>query len=155
MVAPGTFAPLVEAAGATDAQALASALLATDVSTELPENQRLFVAASDLLSAPLASPALRSVLYRVLADLDQVELIGMVRDPAGRSGIAIAMPSRWIGVQARRVLIFDRETSAVLAEEVVVLERGDWIDADAPIVIESRVFTETAVVSSDHSRPTG
>ena len=153
IVPPGTFAPAVEAEKATDAQRLSSALLATDVASDLPESQRLFVAASDLLSAPLASPTLRSALYRVLANLDQVELLGMVQDGAGRSGIAVGLPSHWIGVQARRVVIFDRETSAVLAEKVVVLERGDWIDADPPVVIESRVFAETAIVPSDHSRP--
>ena len=153
IVEEGTFGPDIDAEGSTGVQRLASALLATEVAPGLPEDQRLFLAASDLLSTPLASSSLRSALYDVLARIDQVELLGMVPDPKGRPGIGVAIPTRLNEALARRVLIFDEETSEVLAEEVVVLERVGWIDATPPIIVESRVLGPIAVVDSDQARP--
>ncbi len=153
IVGPGTFASNIGSEESTDARLLTSALLASDVASDLPQNQRLFAASSDLLSRPLAGPVLRSALFRFLAGLDRVELLGEVQDPMGRSGIGVAIPSRSNGALARRVLIFDEETSAVLAEEVVLLERVGWMDASPPIIIESRIFGQTANVASDHARP--
>jgi hypothetical protein len=150
-VPPGALVPDIH--GSTEADQLASALLSGGTVQDLPKDQRLFVAASDLLSTPLASPALRSSLYRLVAGLEGVELLGEITDPIGRPGIGVAIPSRATGAPTRRVLIFDATTSEVLAEEVVLLERVSWIDADPPIVTESRVFGPNAIVSSDHARP--
>jgi hypothetical protein len=137
----------------SDADSLATALLRGDIERDLPKDQRLFLASSDLLSTPLTAPAVRSSLYRLIAGLDAVQLLGEITDPFGRTGIGVAIPSDSTGAPARRVLIFDARTSEVLAEESVLLEHVDWIDADPPIVTEFRVFGATVIVSSDHERP--
>lgn len=155
VVGPGALAPDLGAEASTDAQSLALVLLRTDLASDLPEDQRLFVVSSDLLSSPLVTPELRSSLYHLVAGLDKVELLGHVKDPMGRTGIGVAIPSGSTGVESRRVLIFDEATSAVLAEEVILLEPVEWIDARPPIVAESRVFSPAAIVASDHDRVAG
>jgi hypothetical protein len=71
-----------------------------------------------LLSNPLASPALRSALYNIAGGLDGVEIKEQVRDPIGRLGAAIKASGYDQGFE----LIFDPATSAVLAS--VQLSRG-------------------------------
>ena len=153
VVAPGSLVPDLGSEVSNDADRLAAGLLKTEIATELPESQRLFVAASDLLSKPLVDPTLRSSLFRLIAGLDGVELLGRVEDPNGRMGIAVGIRSRATGVLSRRVMIFDEATSVVLADKAVLLGEAEWIDATPPITVGSHVFGTTAVVSSDHARP--
>jgi hypothetical protein len=88
-------------------------------------------------------------LYRVAAGLGGVELIGSVTDRAGRTGIAVAMtshlPSRGL---ERRTLIFDPDTSMLLAEEDVLLEPVDWLDADPPLVIGYNTYLVSDIVAN-------
>ena len=95
-----------------------------------------FTVVADLLRETVGTPDLRASLYRVAAGLGGVELIGSVTDRAGRTGTAVAMTGIPSGVGLERhTLIFDPDTSMLLAEETVLLETVDWLDADPPIVI--------------------
>lgn len=137
----------------TDAAALAEALLRERADSTLPPDAGLFAASADLLSEPLVNPALRSALYRVVAGIRSVRLLGQVTDPSGRPGIGVAITSRARGTLQRHVLIFDEGTSDVLAEKVVVLERIEGTDAEPPVVVHSRVYGPSGVVSSLQARP--
>jgi hypothetical protein len=113
----------------------------------------MFVLVGDLLRETLAPPRLRAALFRVAARIPSVELVGEVIDPAGRKGIAVARTSDDVGFLERSELIFDPETSELLAERQVLLERVKWADAEPGTVIGYAVYLESAVVDSTSDRP--
>ncbi len=95
-------------------------------------------------------PALRAAIYEVCAELPGVELLGPVRDPAGRRGVGIAFTDHRRGI--RHELIFDPADSALLGERQVVV--GGWDKAlQVPVgtvvgyasYLESRVVDSTAI----------
>jgi hypothetical protein len=104
-----------------------------------------------LLGDPMDSPALRSALYRVAAELPGVSVQRHVADPAGRVGEAMTVDavstvpqptSSWPKFRT----IFDPRTSEILAWEVVFTPRSTaWVT--------SRTFLERGIVSSTHATP--
>ncbi len=93
-------------------------------------NPERFSIVGDLLRETVAAPKLRAALYRVAAGLGGVELVGSMTDRAGRIGTAVSMTNDQSsrGLE-RRVLIFDPETTALNAEEDVLLHEVDWLNA--------------------------
>ena len=77
----------------------------------------LFAPIAQFLYLP-TSPQLRAALFRVLADLPGVQLLGDRRDRLGRTGIAVAVndgrPDR-----VREELLFDPSTSNLLQTQTV------------------------------------
>jgi hypothetical protein len=108
-----------------------------------------FTIVGDLLRETVAAPQVRATLYRVAAGLGGVELIGAMTDRAGRTGTAVSMTNDQSsrGLE-RRILIFDPQTSMLLAEEAVLLHKVDYLDADAPIVIGYDTYLISDVVST-------
>lgn len=108
-----------------------------------------FTIVGDLLRETVGTPQLRAALYRVAAGLGGVELIGSVTDRAGRTGIGVAMTSHESsrGLE-RRTLIFDPDTSMLLAEEDVLLEPVDWLDAEPPLVIGYNTYLVSDIVAT-------
>ncbi len=98
-------------------------------STERPHDVALFVKVADVLAGGDASPELRAALYRVVAGLPGIELVGEIRDPLGRPGTGVAMTYSSSGSTIRTVMIFDPETSHLLATEDILMERAPWVDA--------------------------
>lgn len=88
-----------------------------------PAPVEMFSRASDTLRATGAPPAVRAALYRVLAELPGVELLGTTSDHEGRPGTGVAITAHG----NRTVLIFDPRTSQVLAEEIVDVANGDLV----------------------------
>lgn len=93
---------------------------------------------SQLLANPLASPELRSALYRIVGALDGVEIKERVTDPAGRVGTAITAGGYDRGME----LIFDPATSAILARGQI--SRGKEL---------FQVYVKRQMVESLHDRP--
>jgi hypothetical protein len=86
------------------------------------------------------SPALRSALFRVAAQLPGVTVQRHIIDPAGRAGEAVTVAGH---MQFR--VIFNPRTSQILAWEVVASAHGTtWV--------EWRTFLERGIVSSTHVR---
>lgn len=113
----------------------------------------MLVLVADLLRETVAPPDLRAGLFRVTARIPGVELVGEVTDPAGRRGIAVARTSDDAGFLERIELIFDPDTSELLAEREVLLERVDWIDAEPGTVIGYAVYLNSGIVDSTSERP--
>jgi hypothetical protein len=108
-----------------------------------------FTIIGDLLRETVAAPKVRAALYHVAAGLNGVELVGSVRDRAGRTGTAMSMTNAQSSRgPERRVLIFDPRTSALLGEEDVLLQKADWLDADPPIVIGYNTYLVSDVVAA-------
>jgi hypothetical protein len=116
--------------------------IATDVS--LPH--AMFFTIGNMLRQQSAPPAVRAALYRVAAGIPGVELLGRVHDRAGRPGVAVAMTSAYTGLKQRHVLILDERTSALLADEDVLLEAPKWMDAKPPLVVGYTTYLEAGIV---------
>lgn len=116
-----------------------------------PSAVKMFAIVGDLLRETVAPPELRAALYEVAARIPGVELVGEVTDPAGRTGVAVAMASKADGV--RREFVFDPETSELLAERQVLLRRVDWVDAAPGTVIGWVAYLESGTVDTTSARP--
>lgn len=114
--------------------------------TDVPVDVEMFIVVGDLLRQQVAPPEIRAALYRVAAGIPGVELIGEVRDRTGRPGVAVAKTTDYWGARERLVLIFDPKTSALLAEERVLLSKTDWSDAEPPVVVSYAVYLNSEVV---------
>ena len=114
-----------------------------------PTDYERFTIVGDLLRETVGTPKVRAALFRVAAGLNGVELIGSVTDRAGRTGTAVSMTNAQSsrGLE-RRTLIFDPETSALLAEEEVILSKVDWLDAEPPVVIGYNTYLVSDVVAA-------
>lgn len=96
-----------------DPSSLASAIHAIAARNANPLGWEMLTIVADLLSESAAPPQLRASLYQVAATIPGVQLVGTVRDPAGRRGIAVAAEGDGLPLE----LIFDPTTSALLAKE--------------------------------------
>ena len=109
-----------------------------------PGNAETFTIIGDLLRETYASPALRAALYTVAAELPGVRLVGSVQDELGRSGTAVAYDKDGVSQQ----LIFDPNTSQVLAERSVALERTDQQPFAVGTVLSWTAYLASGVVDS-------
>jgi hypothetical protein len=107
----------------------------------------MFTLVGDALRETGASPAQRAALYDVAARIPGVQLLGSVLDPAGRRGTAVALDSE--PNHMRQTLIFDPDTSALLAERETALAGGI---APAGTVLGYAVYLQQDVVSSMQAR---
>lgn len=114
----------------TDSSELLDQLQEQVVSEELPTKVGVFLRVAELLARGDAPPELRAALYETAARLPGVQLVGETIDPIGRPGVAVAMSYRNSGAQIRVSMIFDDDTSALLAWEKTLLERAPWVDAE-------------------------
>ncbi|WP_066588827.1 CU044_5270 family protein [Cellulomonas timonensis] len=111
----------------TDPAELRDLLLRADTAgTSRSADDRLFMAVGDLLRATPASPALRSALWRVAAQIPDVRLVGDVTDAVGRTGTAVEQVIDHGGVTEVRRLVFDPDTGVLLEETQVA--RGGGAD---------------------------
>ena len=79
---------------------------------------RIFSVAEALISQAPLPPQLSAALYRVIARLPEMRVIGPTRDPLGRPGIAVGFLG---GSGAREELIFNPHTGAYLAKRGISL----------------------------------
>ncbi len=115
---------------------------------------KLFGAAGALLQLPMAAPALRAALYRVVAGLHGIELLGATTDEAGRPGVSVAMTAGGV----RYELIFDPHSSTLLAMRDVTVTRISpsdrrWPPVPAGIEVLSVLYLDRSVVSSSPATP--
>ncbi|WP_225834167.1 CU044_5270 family protein [Streptomyces sp. NK08204] len=96
-----------------------AALLSLMNSSKEYAGQSAFLQAGNLLGGSPASPGLRAGLYRALAHIQGVKLVGTVKDSAGRTGTELVFN----GVASSDRLVIDPKTSALL-ETVSVTTKG-------------------------------
>jgi hypothetical protein len=90
------------------------------VRQELP-TERLWNETPNLLAEWPLTPRTRAAAYRMLADLPGIRSIGRVTDPLGRPGVAVARTEHDQGFgTVERQLVFDPETSAFLASQMIL-----------------------------------
>jgi hypothetical protein len=155
---PGGLTPPLETHGFTSAELdqlaqdpaqLAEAIRAQSGGTKNPVEEESFVFVGDLLRESDASPRLRSALFQVAANIPGVELIGTVKDPAGRPGVSVAMTYRGV----RSELIFDPATSMLLAERQTLVAPVDDLDFAVGTVIGATTYLSSGIVNSTTATP--
>lgn len=112
-------------------------------------DEEVFTIVGDLLRSNPVPPRVRAGLYRAVAYIEGIRLVGPVKDSLGRPGVAVELTSR----SMRRRLVFDPETALLLAEQDVLAERVPFIDAAPGTVVGDRLAVRQAVVNSDRARP--
>jgi hypothetical protein len=96
----------------------------------------------EILSEPLASPALRAAAFDALAEIPSIGLERDVADAAGRRGDAIA----WVRERGfGRRWIFDPRTSRILAQAEMIFGPPSTTENGVP---PDTVFRESAYLSS-------
>lgn len=105
-----------------------------------PEGE-VFTLIGDALREAPAPAELRAGLYGALALIPGIELVGTVHDRTGRAGTAVAFTEQGI----RKELVFDPQTSEMLAEREVLTDDAHGIHAPAGTVIEDVVYLRRAV----------
>jgi hypothetical protein len=103
---------------------------------------------------------LRAALYRVIAHLPGVQLLGWQTDRIGRRGIAVTIAHVEVGDEGTRaVLLFDPATSDVLQTQliqVVPLREGDNTPPlPAGTVLRYMTFISRGIVNSIDALPGG
>jgi hypothetical protein len=110
----------------------------------------LYTLIGDALREQPAPPHLRAALYRALKLVPGVTYLGRVKDRLGRPAVAIARVENG----TRRELLFDPDTSVMLAEREVALKASvHSFDAPPGTVIADAVYERQAVVDSRGERP--
>jgi len=109
---------------------------------------------SEILNDPLATPELRAALYEAEGLIPGIEYFGKATDAIGRPGIAIGAESANSGALTRYSLIFDPETSQVLATEETTLEPPAAFSYEkTPVLSGAKLFIESGGASSPGERP--
>jgi hypothetical protein len=103
-----------------------------------------FTIIGDLLRETSAPPAVRSALYTVASELPGIQLIGKSRDQLGRFGTAVGYVSNGLSHQ----LIFDPKSSALLAEQTVLLDRSRAFPFRPGTVLDWTAYLDSGVVDS-------
>ncbi|MBO2452198.1 CU044_5270 family protein [Actinomadura barringtoniae] len=103
---------------------------------------RLWETASDLLVGSAAPAPVQAALYKAIAKIPGVALVGDSVDAAGRHGFAVAR----VNGDERNELIFDRATYRFLGERSVVVKSGDSGPAGA--FLGASAILRTAVVDA-------
>lgn len=98
------------------------------------EGDSVFEAVGRLLSETGASPELRAALFEVAGSLPGVTEVGTVRDPLGRSGVAVEQTTDAVSVR----LVFDVSTSTLLSIEHRRGQRLEsWLSYEGSRVVPS------------------
>lgn len=109
-----------------------------------PGEAETFTLIGDMLRNTYLPPAFRAALYRVVAELPEVELLGQVKDPVGRTGIGVAFTKG----RVRHELIFDPKTSALLGGREVAAYPIAELQVPAGTETGSVTYLESKVVDS-------
>jgi hypothetical protein len=105
----------------------------------------VFTEISDTLRNRPAPAALRAALYRTLALVPGIRLVGPATDSAGRRGTAVGFARDGVEDQ----LIFDSGSSDMLAEQSIVLRGGaKQFGLPAGTVLSSTAYMQRAVTDS-------
>jgi hypothetical protein len=110
-----------------------------------PGDAETFQIVGDLLRETGAPPAVRSALYTIASELPGVELIGPTHDPLGRPGTGVAYVSRGENYE----IIFDPQTSAMLAERTTVAQTSKEDPFPPGSVIGWTAYVASGIVDSD------
>ncbi len=115
---------------------------AADAQSEAPLAARTLQLIGEDLRNPVASPELRRALYEAAKGIPGIEYLGERADPDGRDGVAIGVTGTSGGHPRLYTLIFDPETSQVLATETTALPGSGAGEPAGPTLLRATVYEE-------------
>lgn len=139
----------------TDPNALAKVLReeAEGSQGSVPVTARTLDLIAEDLRNPAASPELRKALYEAATQIPGIEYLGKATDSAGRRGVAVGVTSSYSGGPTLYSLIYDPNTSEVLATEEKALEKVGFADSETPMLLGATVYLDSGAVESSSSTP--
>jgi hypothetical protein len=109
-----------------------------------------FAGIRDTWGAQIVSPALHAAYLRILADQNDLEVLGAVNDRVGRPGIAVSTSTG----DKNLVLILDESTGALLDyEEIALTPAATPVPIPLPSTTNYTVWLDSAYVESVGERP--
>jgi hypothetical protein len=129
---------------ANNPDGLGAAIRALAAQNSNPLGWEMLTIVGDILAESAAPPKLRASLYQVAASIPGIELVGTIRDRAGRTGIAVAANRH----DLRLELIFDPTTSALLAKQETLLHSEADTSAPPGTAVEYTLYLKSGIVSS-------
>jgi len=93
------------------------------------------VAVTDLVAEQPLRPAIRAAVLRYLAETPGLAVTGMVKDRAGRTGLAVHIDTSLSGLPERRSLVIDPSSGSVFAAETELTETAGALNVPVPSVI--------------------
>ncbi len=134
----------------TDPEQLRAMIEERKVEGGPPGEAETFTIIGDLLRETYAPPKLRAALYQIASELPDVQLVGNVKDPEGRDGIAVAYPNNGV----LHELIFDPNTSTLLAERTEITDPSQaHVQVPAGTVVGWAAHLGSGIVDSPDQRP--
>jgi len=119
-----------------------------------PDSVKTLDLVAELMQNPLATSAQRTALYEAETQVPGIEGLGEAHDEIGRQGVAVGAQSDNSGIQTLYSLIFDPETSRVLAsEEKRLAPSASQADQARPLPTSSTTYLEAGTTFSRRSRP--
>jgi hypothetical protein len=108
-----------------------------------------FVQIGDMLREDYVRPALRAAVFVVAERIPGVRLLGTMTDHDGRSGIGLAFVHAWPAQSevGKSVLIFDPQTSKLIAEETFVT----YTKTGKTVLMSWTDYLKSGVVDSETS----
>jgi hypothetical protein len=104
----------------------------------------------DAWSSQIVAPALQGAYLSILADRDDIEVLGAVEDRVGRPGIAVSTSAG----DRKLVLILGESTGALLDyEEIATTPAAAEVPIPLPSTVSYTVWLDTARVVSAGERP--
>jgi len=113
-----------------------------------PNDVGLLWAAEELLRDGGTPPSLRGALYRVVASIDGIQLLGEVTDRLGRVGTGVALEYTGNGLKWRDVMVFDAQSTALLESETLLLSTTAKYRIDPPITVSWKTYLESGLVNA-------
>jgi hypothetical protein len=97
--------------------------------------------------------AQKAALWRSVAAIDGLEVLGTTTDRLGREAVGVALTGRSTGIETRTIFLFDPATATALATEEVLTGDSRALDIPTPALAEYQVLVDSMVVESVGTRP--
>lgn len=110
-----------------------------------------FFAVADLSREQPLSPELRAVVLRYLGATPGLTDTSMVRDRAGRTGLAISLDNQLGGLPNRQTLVVGTDDGRILASEETLTQTAGALNVPIPSVISYTTFLDARFVTTPTS----
>jgi hypothetical protein len=117
-----------------------------------PVGARMLDLIAEDLRNPAVDPQQRAALYRAAQEVPGIEYLGKATDPAGRQGVAIGVSSSYSGEPTTYSLIYDPESTDVLAYEVAAQHPVAYADSEGPLLTSATVYLESGSAKEPPAR---
>lgn len=95
----------------------------------------------------------KAALWRSIAAIDGLEVLGTTTDRLGREAIGVALTSLQTGIESQTIFLFDPRTATSLAVEQVLIGDSRALDIPTPALVEYYMLVDRTVVADVGTRP--